>query len=90
MCEVAKFGGGGVAMVPPGVSAWLVEQFEVTRLPMGDEQAYGLETLLLQITRSSTPPARFRVRVGPREQETLEIVDGALRSLPKNCVTRVG
>jgi hypothetical protein len=52
---------------------------------MGDEQAYDLETLLLQIREvvdtARTMPMSASVLVN--REETLEIVDDALRSLPE-------
>ena len=52
---------------------------------MGDEQAYDLETLLLQIREiidtARTMPMSASVLVN--RDETLEIVDDALRSLPE-------
>ena len=74
-------------MVPPGGRRPRLggTVLEVARLPMSDEQAYDLETLLLQlreiIDTARTMPMSASVLVN--REETLEIVDDALRSLPE-------
>ena len=89
--EVARFGGDVSGMVPPKVAKRLTERWAERAAAdaegglMSDQQAYDLETILRElrdiIDTARTMPMSASVLVN--REETLELVDEALASMPE-------